>query len=100
VNIFSCCVGSAREKSKKKMDAIASFPHPILADWLLTTTEVRLADGESILYVAEITYKDKPVFRITSAGSVATADLLSRFERWVEDYVAGDHSTVRKASTG
>ena len=82
------------------MDAIASFPHPILADWFLTITEVRLADRKSILYVGEITYKDKPVIRITSAGSEATADLLSRFEKWVDDYVAGDHSPVGEASTG
>ena len=82
------------------MDAIASFPHPILADWLLTITEVRLPDGESILHVGEITYKDKPVIRITSAGSEATADLLGRFERWVDDHVAGGHSPVGEARPG
>ena len=82
------------------MDAIVSFPHPIVADWLLTITEVRLADGDSILHVGEITYKDKPVIRITSAGSEATADLLSRFEKWVDDHVAGDHSPLGEASTG
>jgi len=82
------------------MDTIVSFPRPIVADWLLTITEVRLADGESILHVGEITYKDKPVIRITSAGSEATADLLGRFERWVDDHVAGDHSPLGEASTG
>jgi len=59
-----------------------------------------LADGDSILHVGEITYKDKPVIRITSAGSEATADLLGRFERWVDDHVAGDHSPLGEASTG
>jgi len=99
VKILSCCIGSAPRRSKKKMDTIVSFPRPIVADWLLTITEVRLADGDSILHVGEITYKDKPVIRITSAGSEATADLLSRFERWVDDHVEGDRSPVGEAST-
>lgn len=82
------------------MDAFVSFPHPILADWFLTITKVRLADGESILYVGEISYKDKPLGRITSAGSKANADLVSQFERWVSDYVVSTANLNRPVVDG
>lgn len=86
------------------MNAFVSFPHPILADWFMTITEVPLMAGESILYVGEITYKGKPVGRLTSAGSEAKADLVSRFESWVSDYVVstavGGQPRMGEAFTG
>src|SRR4030095_12631180 len=72
------------------------YPHTIWSDLLLTITEVRLADGEPPLYVGEITHRGEPKHKITPAHSYdwgkAEADLVSQFEKWVDEYVVRDQS--------